>query len=187
MISTNPAVDINPAAVKNTTENVFKHHVGSKFRIYEGDVFDPIPDRQQFDVIFWFAPFMHVDMDRRNLTNLEKSIFDPNYRSLRKYLSQARKHLRPNGKLLLGFSPTHGQLEVLQELVKENGWSIRVIDREEEQIPWFPGVDQVDAITVMLIELNPNAPGVIFQPKPTVAMNDGQVTPKQRVENRKGR
>ncbi len=150
------AVDINPAAVKNTTENVFLNHVSHKFRIYEGDVFDPIPKGQKFDVIFWFAPFMHVDMERGNLTELERSVFDPNYNSLKKYLSQARNFLRPDGKLYLGFSPTHGQFEVLEKFAQENGWKVDVVAREVDQIPFMPGIDQVDFITVMLLELKPD-------------------------------
>lgn len=149
------AVDINPAAVKNTTENVFLNHVSPKFRILEGDVFEPIPAGQKFDVIFWFAPFMHVNADKSSLTDLEKAVFDPNYVSLKKYLSGARHYLSQRGKLYLGYSPTHGDMDVLETLAKEYGWSVSVVAREEEQLPVYPGVDQVDFITVMLIELKP--------------------------------
>lgn len=150
-------VDISPIAVKNTTENAFLNHVAHKFRIYEGDVFDPIPDGQEFDVIFWFAPFMHVNIERDKLSYLEKSVFDPRYQSLRKYLSGARQYLRPNGRLLLGFSSSHGEIGVLKKLAKEYHWIVDVIAHEEEQIPLYSGIDQVDAITVMLIELKPES------------------------------
>lgn len=148
------AVDINPDAVKNTADNVFRHHLSSKFRVYEGDLFDPIPQGQKFDTIFFFAPFMHVDMERGNLTYLERAIFDPNYHSLKKYLSEASQHLKPHGRLLLGFSTSHGQMDVLEELAAENGWKINVVAREHGNIPWIPGVDQVDEIHSVLLELS---------------------------------
>lgn len=152
------AVDINPTAVTNTMQNVMRHEVKGMFKVLEGDIFDSIAKREKFDTIFWFAPMMHVDMDRRNLSLLEKSVFDPNYEGLRRYLSEAREYLKPNGRLLLGYSPSHGEVDVLRYLAEKNGWEILIIAKEKDELPWFPGVDQVDAIDVMLIQLvNPSA------------------------------
>ncbi len=160
-------VDINPAAVTNTMQNVMRHGLKRKFKVYEGDVFDPIAKGERFDTIFWFAPMMHLDMDRRNLSPLEKSVFDPNYEGLRRYLSEARQYLKPNGRLLLGYSPSHGNMDVLNYLAEQNGWEVQVLEKEKDELPWFPGIDQVDAIDVMLVQLV--KPRTVEKPKSSVS------------------
>lgn len=150
------AVDINPEAVKNTTDNIFRHDLKQYFKVYLGDLFDPIPEDFRFDTIFWFVPFMHIDRDRASLSALERALFDPYYQGLERYLKEADRFLNPNGRLLLGFSSSHGDVGVLEELAQENGWDIQVIAQEEASLPVFPGLESTDAFTVMLIQLVPS-------------------------------
>lgn len=150
------AVDITTNAVNNTTQNAFLHHVNKIVKIFEGDVFDPVPRGQQFDLIFWNTPFMHIE--KENLTDLEKALYDPQYRSLTRYLKEGKTFLTPKGKMLVGFSSTHSHMEILEELAQEHGWQLRIIAENVESIPKLPGVDGADTIDALLIELVPQRP-----------------------------
>ncbi len=170
------AVDSSPDAVKNTTENVFKHGIAKNVKIYEGDVFDPLPKGSQYDTIFWFAPFMHVDTDPAKLTAMDKTLFDPHYRGVKKYIREGRQFLKPGGRFLLGFAPSHGDINVLHSIAKENGLQLKVLAREEDKaLPTFPGLEVADPFTVMLLQLVPietkqaqAAPEESFEPERAV-------------------
>ena len=118
------AVDINPAAVENAKENVKLHGLEDKITVMQGDVFEPLKDGK-FDTIFWNVPFGYVK--RENLTILEKAAFDSGYRSIRKFIEEAGKHLKPNGRLLIGFSSTLGHLKILKELLAEAGYGTKLV------------------------------------------------------------
>ncbi len=65
-----------------------------------------------------------------DITLEEAQVFDPGYRSIRKFLQTAKRHLSPNGRLLLGFSPDLGHSELLEDLAK--ACSIELVkDREK--------------------------------------------------------
>lgn len=116
------AIDINQAAVANTKENIRLHHVKQIVTVYEGDVYSPLEPDNQFDTIFWNVPFGFVEEDGR-LTDLEKAVFDTEYRSIEKFIRGAKNHLKPNGRLLIGFSTTLGHLSLIEELLAEEGFS----------------------------------------------------------------
>jgi release factor glutamine methyltransferase len=130
------ATDINPDAVENTIENAIRHKVHEKINVRMGDVFDPIQLNEKFDTIWWNIPFIHVE--RKELTLLEKSIFNPGYDSLTTYLSQAKKFLNVNGKVLIGFSPTLGRMEMLNSIAEKYGWSLKILSEYEEKLPQQP-------------------------------------------------
>ena len=94
------SVDINPEACKNTLENASLHRLEKKIRVVRCDLFSGIGD-EKFDVIFWNMPF---GFTRKKLSIIEKSIMDTDYRSIEKFFREADKHLRPNGKIFIGFS-----------------------------------------------------------------------------------
>lgn len=118
--------DINPDALKNTSSN-FQGY-GLKIELFEGDVFDPIPEGYKFDYIFWNHPFNSVDYDISDV--LLKSVFDTKFEGLRKYFSEAHEYLNKNGTLILGTGQLADQDEVLR-IAEENNW-LQIELREKE-------------------------------------------------------
>lgn len=164
------AVDSDPVAVMNTTDNVMRHQLAKKFHIYQGNVFDPVAKSEQFDTIFWYSPFTQDDQDDDPFAqNYVPS--EPSYSALDKYLSQARQYLKPGGKLLLGFNPAHGNMEILQDLAGRYGWRIEILASEKEDIPWAPEEEDVDSIDVMLVRLHP------AQPRNTTQATTSEIAP----------
>lgn len=129
------AIDINPRAVENTLENGRLHEVAGKLRAFVGDVYDALAPAATFDTIFWNVPSGYTD--RQDVSMMEKAIFDPGYRSIKKFLSGAPRHLKESGRLLLCFSPTFGQEDVLRNLMIETEFAVTIIAAMEIPDP-FP-------------------------------------------------
>jgi release factor glutamine methyltransferase len=125
------AVDINPAAVENTKENVNLHGAGDKVTVLQGDVFDPLPEDAKFDTIFWNTPFGYTD--KEDITPLEKSVFDPGYKSTKKFVFGAKNHLKPGGHVLIGFSTTLGKFDILEQFLKEAGFKVKLLAKLESK------------------------------------------------------
>lgn len=124
------AIDINPAAVRNTRANARLHEVTKRererFQVYRGDVYAPLGRNEKFDVIFWNTPFGYVR--RRDVSLLERAVFDPEYRSTARFVLGARRHLKPGGRLLIGFSSTLGHLSLLKKLLRQQGFKVRLLE-----------------------------------------------------------
>lgn len=95
------SVDIKPAAVANTRENVEK--LGLKnVDVREGSVFNAIGS-EQADVIFFHPPFHHEKI-ADNHTRLMNSVSTDNFNVLNKFFEEAERYLKPDGVVYLGFS-----------------------------------------------------------------------------------
>lgn len=121
------ATDINVDAVANARANVEKHGLAGRMEVRHGDVFDPVRPDERFDLIFWNVPFAFVEPERQ-LTPLQRSTLDPGYTSLRRYISEGRRHLAPGGLLTMGFSRTLGRFDLLEEIAAEAGLEVRIAD-----------------------------------------------------------
>lgn len=122
------ASDISPYAVENTQENAHLHGVSDVVQVFQGSVFEPIPESETFDVIFWNLPSI-VTEEREGLTWLERTLYDPGYKGLEQYLKHGRSKLAPDGKLLLGFSSTGGNFEALQYLVQRHELTLEQVTK----------------------------------------------------------
>ena len=71
-----------------------------------------------FDSIFWSLPFGYLDPGAK-LNFEEMQVFDPGYRAIRKFFQTAKSHLKPSGKLFVGFSSDLGHKDLLIDLAKE--------------------------------------------------------------------
>jgi release factor glutamine methyltransferase len=149
------ATDVNPDAVANTAENFAAHGVTSVAEARQGDVFSPVGKDEFFDTIWWNVPFMHCD--KQDLSMLEKALYDPGYEALERYLAGAKGHLAPGGHVLIGFSTTHGHMEVLQELAVRYGWKLKVLAEQETRLP--PTAEGAERIAVQLFEVTPVGKG----------------------------
>ncbi|MEK7068345.1 MAG: methyltransferase [Patescibacteria group bacterium] len=123
------AIDINPDAVRNTQENIKKHAFSDKMDVREGDLYDGLKEGEKFDAIFWNTPFGLVQEPQ--LTDLEKAVWDVGYRSTERFVKEASQHLKPGGKLYIGFSSTLGKIDLLTKFAKEAGYRLVTIYEAE--------------------------------------------------------
>jgi release factor glutamine methyltransferase len=121
------AVDINKDAIKNTKANFQKYNLKNS-KVFESDVFDKVQGK--FDTINFAAPY-HGNKPR---DILEYGVSDPEYRALKLFLGNARKFLKENGQIILGFSDT-GDSDLLNTLFIENKFHIKNF-KEERNNGW---------------------------------------------------
>lgn len=125
------AVDINPIAVENTLENIKRYNLQNKIEVRQGDVYDALKPDEKFDTIFWNTPFGFVEAE--NLSDLEKSVYDTQYKSTERFIREARAHLKEGGRLLIGFSTTLGKLDLLKKFSDESGLDLRLLYEVESK------------------------------------------------------
>lgn len=109
------AVDINPAAVANTTANAERHGVGAIVRALQSNLFESLSEDDQYDMIFWNVPWTYVDDPFPLWSPLHVAVFDPGYRGQAAYLEGASRYLSKTGRLLLGTADL-GNHRVLESL-----------------------------------------------------------------------
>lgn len=125
------AIDINPDAVKNTQKNISLHQMDEKVEVRYGDLFEPMKTDEKFDTIFWNTPFGFVK--NRDISDLEKAVYDPGYTSTERFIKSAKAHLKENGKILIGFSTTLGRLDLLKKFAEDAGLSLQMICEAESE------------------------------------------------------
>jgi release factor glutamine methyltransferase len=127
------ATDISPRAVDNTVRNARRHGVADRVRVVVSDLFDDLCG-ERYDVIFWNSNFIEVPADFVCAGPLEKAMFDPGYAAHRRYLADGRRHLRPDGRLLLGFS-SMGNRRRLEGHAHALGLRAGVVTSEVRHVP----------------------------------------------------
>ena len=138
------AIDINPDAVSNTQANIALHKMEEKIEARHGDLFTPLKQGEKFDTIFWNTPFGFVEAE--NISDLEKAVYDPGYKSTERFIKQSALHLKKNGRnerpcgktagknqVLIGFSTTLGRLDLLQKFAKDAGLLLKMIYETESK------------------------------------------------------
>lgn len=133
------ATDINPFAPENTLYNAKLIGVESRVRATSGDVLDGVPETEKFDSIFWSMPFGFMDPGA-NITIEDAQFFDAGYRAIRKFLRDCKKHLKPNGQVLIGFSTDLGNYDLLEDIC--NQYNIKLtkmaeIEMQEKEVLKF--------------------------------------------------
>lgn len=131
-------------ALNNTIENMKLHikNFNGTMRIAESDVYSYLGEADKYDKIFWNVPFGYIDEVELPSVILmcedgkyyatysvipELALFDPGYRSIRKFINGASDHLVPGGKLLIGFSSTLGRIELLESLLADACFTWKII------------------------------------------------------------
>ena len=131
------AIDINPDAVMAAKLNAVLHQVETKMDIFLSNVFDAI-ENVKFDVIFWNAPFIHET--EKELSFIEKSVMGNYIDGIAKYIATAKSFLKPAGQVLLGFSSTCGDIDLLNAICQTHGASLHLIAKkgiEEIEVELF--------------------------------------------------
>ena len=57
---------------------------------------------------------------------LYKSMYDKNYKSIKKFIIEGQSYLNPGGKIMLGFSSTNFSLERARALIKKIGYDFEI-------------------------------------------------------------
>jgi len=115
------ATDISAVAVKNAKKTFRLHKVHIPVR--RGSVFEPIKKNEKFDVIFWNHPF-HSSKKVKSM--LERGGHDYQYKSLRAFFEDAKKHLTKNGEVMLGTSK-NADLKKIREFSRQYGYLMRLL------------------------------------------------------------
>ncbi len=126
------ALDISTAAVENTRRNVALHGVGDRVRVAHCDLFDALDASERFDMIYWNSNYIEMESDFVNATELHHALFDPGFRTHRRFLAEAPRHLTTTGRVLLGFSDI-GSWEALREACAAQGLTVDVLRAERHQ------------------------------------------------------
>jgi len=117
----NTATDINQAAVHNIWTNLFANELTDRIDVYLGNVFDPLPERARYDVIFWNHPF-HEGMVDESMRH--RAAFDPNFNGLEFYVSKGHEFLNPEGRLLLGTGNFADLDRIFNIIEKYGSWEL---------------------------------------------------------------
>jgi len=125
------AIDINPDAVKNTEANIKLHKLEGKVEVRQGNLFEPLKSDEKFDTIFWNTPFGLIEQE--DIPDLEKSVYDPHYKSTEQFIKQAGEHLKNGGRVLVGFSTTLGKLDLLQKFAGEANLTLNLLYEAESK------------------------------------------------------
>lgn len=119
------SIDVNRDAVRNAQENITRHKLQDKVEVRLGSLYDPLKPNEKFDVIFWNTPFGLTS--KENITDLAKAIYDVGYKSTERFIKEAPKYLKENGKLFIGFSSTLGRLDLIKKFTREAGFTLKLI------------------------------------------------------------
>ncbi|MBT4856863.1 class I SAM-dependent methyltransferase [Candidatus Uhrbacteria bacterium] len=120
------AIDINSSAVANVRENIQLHNMQDQIDVRFGDVYSALQPNEKFDVIFWNTPFGLIP-DNAEITDLQRSVYDPGYMATERFILDAKQHLNPGGVVYIGFSSTLGKLDLIESFAERSGFTLKKI------------------------------------------------------------
>jgi methylase of polypeptide subunit release factors len=120
--------DINPNAVSNCKLNVNKFKLTGKVDVIQSDVYDQIP-KKYYDIVYWNHPWLPEEENYEYKDELDKGLFDPDYKYLTKYVKGLNVYLSKKGRAFLGFGD-FGDVTILTKIAKESNFSVKEIIRE---------------------------------------------------------
>lgn len=141
--STVVAVDVNPYAVRCTKENAALNNVRSKMAFVQGDLFTPLRESEEFDVILFNAPYLPTD-DAKGGSWFERAWAGgvTGRQIIDRFISEAPKHLKRTGQILLMQSTLANVDKTLIEF-EEYGLKARVI--ADCSLPFFETITLLQA------------------------------------------
>ena len=96
------AVDVNPFAVQRAKENAILNNVRGKMAFVQGDLFTPLNEKARFDMILFNAPYLPTDKHEPvTWLDLAWSGGTLGRQVIDRFISEAPKYLRQNGRVLL--------------------------------------------------------------------------------------
>lgn len=94
-------------------------------------MYDNIGIGKRYDVVFWNHPWIPKEdtYDLKTREILEYGLFDPGYKFLKRFISQAEDHLKPDGVIYIGFGD-FGDLDALKSICTANGYKIGIVGEQ---------------------------------------------------------
>lgn len=108
--------DINPKAIENSKINKNNFNFSNKqASIYLSDCFDNFSN-EVFDIIVFNIPFHSEEHSFNHY--LDYALFDPGFRTLKKFLSQVRKFSHSDTEIIIAFS-NKGDIKAVENIFDE--------------------------------------------------------------------
>ncbi len=112
--------DINQFAITNANLNKANHNFSDeKLAIFESDCFDNIP-KEKFDVIVFAMPYHDDNVEIRD--PLMHAFYDPNFKSIKKFLAQVFEYTYLNTEIFISFS-SKGNVERLEKIFDQSNFN----------------------------------------------------------------
>jgi release factor glutamine methyltransferase len=129
------AVDINSQAVRCTKENAKLNRVDQKMLFIVGDLFTSINVRKHFDLIIFNAPYLPSE-ELEEDTRLGRAWAggSSGRRIIDKFIHEAPKYLRPEGRILLMQSTLSNVKKTLHSFEEKN---LRADIIAKQDLPFF--------------------------------------------------
>lgn len=118
------AVDINPASIICAEQNARRNGVQSRISFLVSDLFNNVSGR--FDLIIFDPPFRWF----KPTSVEERARTDENYTTLTTFFQQAKRRLRPGGRILLFFG-TSGDINYVRYLITRATLTKRIVASQE--------------------------------------------------------
>jgi release factor glutamine methyltransferase len=114
------AVDINPCAARCAKLNARLNCVSAKVEVIRGDLFEPLKDTASFDMILFNAPYLPTEKEKaREWIDYAWSGGETGRQVIDRFVAQAPRHLKPDGRILLVQSTLSNNEKTLSELRKQ--------------------------------------------------------------------
>lgn len=124
--------EINPHAIQNAKENVQNYNLQKEIILLQSDIFNSLTLYQTFDIIFWNIPFEYTEKSIEELSLIERSLYDPHFTLLDRYLKMAFTYLTPDiGRVFLGYSETYGSMDDFQCIAAKHKMKINCLYQTE--------------------------------------------------------
>jgi HemK-related putative methylase len=120
------ATDINPEAVQFARKNVIANELDSIVSVIEGDLFSPLDRRQMFSVILFTPPYMQG----KPKTYFDHALFDSDNELIRRFFTEAKKHLKAGGYVQMVYSSI-AEPERILKISQQLGWTHNLIAEEK--------------------------------------------------------
>jgi len=136
--------DISPIAIECANENIKNNNFTSKVEARLGNLFEPINNNEQFDLILFNPPYIPIDDSERKLDWIEKA-WDggKNGREIiDKFLNDFENYLKDNGRVLM-IQTSLSNYENTVENLKNRGLFVEIL--EEIKFPF-------ERIAILLIK-----------------------------------
>jgi release factor glutamine methyltransferase len=128
-------VDVNPYAVRCAKENAERNHVRGKVYYVQGDLFTPLRDAEEFDLVLFNAPYLPVDEGEADSWLARAWAGGTSGRQvIDRFVLEVPRHLRRSGRVLLMQSTLAGVEETVRGFA-EQGMRVRVV--AGRRLPFF--------------------------------------------------
>ena len=137
------ALDVNPYAVLCARKNAVLNNTRSKVTFVQGDLFTPFRGAAKFDVIFFNAPYLPTE-NAEGKSWLERAWTggETGRKVIDRFISEAPRHLRPSGYILLMQSTLTGVDETIRKF-EEQRMQASVV--RELSAPFFETITLIKA------------------------------------------